>query len=196
MIEAAVRMCAVEGCDRSGKLTRGMCHRHYVRWWKYGDPLVTRRPDLEMSLLERIVSRLATQDPDLCWLMQGGICKDGYARLTDQGRKVAAHRAMYEHFIGPVPEGLELDHVCHSRDLSCSGGDQCVHRACVNPSHLEPVTKQVNAQRSVRGRRTHCVAGHEFTPENTRIGADGRRVCRACVRRNQRNYKARKKVAR
>ncbi len=80
------------------------------------------------------------------------------------------HRIAYEEFVGPVPNGLHLDHRCRVR-------------LCCNPAHLEPVTQQENNRRSwaARGLKSHCAQGHEFTPENTKQTAKQRK-CRECIR--------------
>ena len=102
------------------------------------------------------------------WL--GSLFPNGYGRLD--GR--VAHRVIYEALIGPVPEGLQLDHLCRNR-------------ACVNVNHLEPVTQRENIRRGSRPNQTHCKRGHEYTPENTyRRGSSGARQCRACQRRSDR----------
>jgi hypothetical protein len=87
----------------------------------------------------------------------------------------------------PVPDGLELDHLCHTNDSSCPGGRTCPHRPCVNPFHLDAVPPSVNTLRgngpsALNSRKTHCKNGHEFTPQNTRITRKGHRWCRACDR--------------
>ena len=89
-----------------------------------------------------------------------------------------AHRVAYELLIGPIPAGLELDHLCRNR-------------LCVNPAHLEPVTRQTNQHRgaSVSGisvRATHCPEGHPYDADNTYVRPNGHRVCRECARRRQR----------
>lgn len=96
-----------------------------------------------------------------------------YGILGVGGRGVCAHRWAYEHFVGPVPPGLELDHLCRNQ-------------LCVNPLHLEPVTKKVNVLRgmspqAINARKTQCVHGHLFDAQNTihrRVG----RQCRECKR--------------
>jgi hypothetical protein len=118
--------------------------------------------------------------PDLgpCWLWTAS-CTDGYGQIgagsrTDGSfRVLKAHRIAYELHIGPIPEGLEPDHLCRVRH-------------CVNPWHLEPVTHQVNMQRGfpgAHGLKTHCPAGHEYAGENLYLRPNGGRICRACRRR-------------
>lgn len=107
-----------------------------------------------------------------CWLWTGNLTK-GYGRFYLANRKIYyAHRISYEWARGPVPAGLELDHLC--RVLSC-----------VNPSHLEAVTHKENILRSpsVRATKTHCLRGHLLANARTYTRKDGRtrRSCRACV---------------
>jgi hypothetical protein len=119
-----------------------------------------------------------------CWHMPP-THKDGYAMFSIGRKYFQAHRVSYEHFVGPIPEGLVLDHRCHTDDPACRGGLGCLHRRCVNPKHLEPVTAEVN---TLRGRGTSarnaakqlCSRGHEFTPDNTYRDPRGGRECRTC----------------
>lgn len=93
---------------------------------------------------------------------------------------VLAHRFFYEHFIGEIPEGLEIDHLCHNT-------------ICVNPAHLEAVTHSENLRREHAFRpKTHCPQGHEYTPENTYKTPSGKRQCRICGRTAVRKYHKRK----
>lgn len=113
-----------------------------------------------------------------CWLWLGHLQR-GYARFRANGRKHVAHRWSWEHVNGPVPEGLQLDHLCR-------------RRACVNPSHLEPVTARENNLRgasvtAANARQTHCRRGHAFTADNTYTFRNSR-VCRECRREYMRAY--------
>lgn len=131
--------------------------------------------------MERFWSKVQIGEPDGCWLWKACLTPQGYGRFHWRGRSVQAHRVAYELAVGPIPEGCELDHV---RERGC------VHRHCVNPAHLEPVTPEENKRRQDIGKaarinaaKTHCVRGHEFTPENTyrRPGSEWRE-CRTCRR--------------
>lgn len=126
---------------------------------------------------ERFWPKVAMQ-PDGCWRWVGATQNNGYGVLAMPGRRVVlAHRWSYEHFVGSIPRGLEIDHLCRVR-------------VCVNPAHMEAVTHRENGLRGEGGKargaqmraKTHCVHGHEFTPENTRIKRDGNRACRTCNR--------------
>ena len=116
-----------------------------------------------------------------CWLWGGAIQSRGYGSFGYglRGRSVLAHRFAYETFVGPIPEDLQIDHACHSRDDKCPGG-KCAHRLCVNPAHLELVTQLVNCGRSAPARKTHCINGHEYTDANTIWKRNGSRNCREC----------------
>lgn len=108
-----------------------------------------------------------------CWLWTGAKIKRGYGHFRMPTGVQMAHRVAYELLVGPVPEKMDLDHLCR------------VH-SCVNPSHLEPVPHRVNCLRGdapIAGlaKRTHCFRGHEFTADNT-YSTPGRRRCRMCDR--------------
>ncbi len=147
----------------------------------------------ERSLAVVPPSGLAAQTPEVrfwrkvdrsagprgCWLWTGGTSQKGYGRFALGRKMISAHRYAYEIAVGPIPDGLEIDHV------KARG---CQHRHCVNPAHMEAVTGKVNTLRgespSARhARQVTCALGHEFTAENTYRRPDGRRVCRACRRR-------------
>ena len=132
-------------------------------------------------LKDKILAR-SRSTPEGCWFWEGALSTDKrYGRLhaTGVGEQLA-HRVSYRVFVGPIPEGMTLDHLCgQSR--------------CVNPAHLEPVSLRENIMRgsgicAQHARQTHCKRGHEFTPENTYRYADGRRGCRTCQRANRRRH--------
>lgn len=130
-----------------------------------------------------------------CIPWAGRIDRDGYGRFGDG----LAHRHVYQEVVGPIPIGLDLDHTCHTR--ACRGGVGCLHRRCVNPDHLEPVTRRENTLRGNAptvdlAKRTHCKHGHRYTTENTRIDRHGVRLCRTCDRERQRVYQERLRAER
>jgi hypothetical protein len=131
-----------------------------------------------------------------CILRTEGIDRDGYSLIRESGGKTRrAHRVAYELLVGPIGAGLQLDHGCHTRDLNCPGGVDCLHRRCINPHHLEPVTSRENTVRGGNSRKTHCANGHEFSAENTHVELRGTRACRACNREAAARYRHRKAAA-
>lgn len=163
-----IHTCAIEGCGRKS-YARGWCKTHYMRWRAKGDPLAPNRPrpSAETRFLAKIV-----EGPSGCWLWTGttlrGYGQFGIGSKTDGTRRMTyAHRWAYEHFVGPIPDDLQLDHLCRVP-------------ACVNPAHLEPVTQLENQRRGKKARQTHCVRGHEYTPENTGRNSRGCRLCKTC----------------
>lgn len=136
------------------------------------------------ELPERVKAKI-DRHPGGCWLWTGQIDGCGYGRIQVDDRPREAHRTVFAMLAGPIPAGLSIDHVCHNADVECPGGKQCMHRRCVNPEHLEAISKEENYQRAKQSRR-RCRNGHERTPENTglRVGSKGYvvRVCHTCRR--------------
>lgn len=89
-----------------------------------------------------------------CWMWQRSLDGKGYGQKWNGQRNVRAHCWYYEQARGPIPDGLQLDHLCHTLDLRCPGGKTCRHRRCVNPEHLGPVTTRTNVQRGVLAKLT------------------------------------------
>jgi hypothetical protein len=120
-----------------------------------------------------------------CWTWTGvARGTGGYGGFRYDGRMQFAHRVSYELLVGPIPEGLVIDHLCRNRK-------------CVNPEHLEPVTQTENMARGSAA-RTHCKQGHEYTPENTvpvHNGSTASRWCRICLKASKRRTYLRRKAA-
>lgn len=169
--------CSVDECSNR-IVARGWCDTHYRRWARKGSPQAGR-----VSTLDRFMTHVAKAEPEDCWLWTGTKNHAGYGSFSvGRARRLGAHRWSYEHFVGAVPAGLELDHLCRVRH-------------CVNPAHLEPVTRQENLRRGVRtehmSMRTHCPRGHAYDEANTGW-YKATRYCRAC--KVMQNRKQRAKV--
>lgn len=128
----------------------------------------------------RFWSRVMLQGRGECALWLGAQTASGHGVFWWNGKSTTAHRYAYESIVGPIPADCEIDHLCRVR-------------ACVNPSHLEPVSHVENVQRGIGGWnstfRTHCPRGHEYTPENTFLTAAGSRGCRECKRERTREWR-------
>lgn len=143
------------------------------------------------SFLERY-EHFAMPEPNTgCFIWTGSLSWNGYGQVgtgykNQKARKLGlAHREAYEYFVGPIPEGMDLDHKCRMR-------------CCVNPDHLEPVTRSENSRRGIgpglakirQESKTHCKRGHPLIGENLRIDSKtGGRLCRACISRISREYR-------
>lgn len=146
-----------------------------------------------LTLEERLWPRI--KKTKTCWIWTGATCR-GHGVIYANGKQQRVHRVVYELLVGPIPVGAQLDHV---RERGC------LRRDCCNPAHLEPVSPGENLRRSpftvngVNARKTHCVHGHEFTPDNTVIYQSERRPgrqCRTCKReRSKRSQRLRRRKA-
>lgn len=130
--------------------------------------------------MQRILERTEITPGPLdtpCWIWTGYTTDQGYGRIavgTKAGgdrRQAPVHRFAFEYYAEPLPGGMVPDHLCRVP-------------ACWNPDHLEVVTPRENTLRgfgppACNARRTHCVRGHEFTPENTYQWRSSR-ICREC----------------
>jgi len=166
-----MRECSVTDCERV-HFARGYCCVHYSRWQRGTEvdrPVVTRG----RSLAERLADKYIVDETTGCWVWTNAT-EEGYGRIRVGGagsKRTPAHRAMYEIVVGPIPDGLQLDHLCRNR-------------ACINPDHLDPVTLVENVLRgdgitATQARRTHCKRGHEYDA----VRSDGKgRICTTCRR--------------
>ena len=126
------------------------------------------------------VMRYAADHPHGCWLWPFPPRRpNSYARMTDETQRTqTAHRAVYEMLVGPIPAGITLHHLCGVK-------------VCVNPAHMELLTQTEHNRRhptipsTSNATKTHCLRGHEFTPENTYHDRKGRQ-CKTCNRERMR----------
>lgn len=150
--------------------------------------------ELHEHTKKRLMSKLSVNLETGCWEWTDRLQENGYGKLMHvggrRGRHEWAHRAAYELFVGPIPDGLVLDHLCRNT-------------ACANPKHLEAVTHKTNCLRgaspAVRaGLANECTKGHQLSPANTYVQPkSGRRTCRICKKnRRRRNYYGKKYAAR
>lgn len=174
--------CSIEGCGTPA-VARGWCSRHYQRWLSHGDPLTnlndrTSEDRFWAKVLRGAPRALPRLGP--CWSWFGARTTKGYGTFQQGRRPVYAHRYCYELLVGPIPDGLVLDHLCRVT-------------FCVNPDHLEPVTVHENWRRGIgpliagknQRTKTHCPQGHPYDEDNT-YWWRGFRNCRTCRRERQR----------
>jgi hypothetical protein len=139
--------------------------------------------------IEKIETQLAPKfsfGEHNCWLWQGATDRKGYGRFNIRNNNRLAHRVMYEVTTGPIPAGLQLDHLCEVKN-------------CVNPEHLEPVTGQENMARIIHPAtlKTTCVKGHPYTETNTYVAVTAKgkeRRCNECRRIQRRAHYAKLKA--
>jgi len=157
-----------------------------ARGWVKGEPLKFIHGHNKRSTDDRARFESKIGSREDCWIWIGALDGHGYGDFRTCGKWIGAHRFSYELYVGPIPKGLVIDHLCRNP-------------RCVNPEHLEPVTMAENTARGIgqsarNSAKTHCIHGHEFSPENTGRDGRGRRICKACLSaRNRKSYAARTK---
>lgn len=173
-----MKVCSVEGCGRA-LYARSLCSMHYKREWKKPDFVARKARPLHERWAEQV------EWTPTCWIWRGAkrqvrpnIWYGNIGLGGSTGRGLYAHRVAYELFHGPIPKGLEIDHVCRNK-------------MCVNPDHLEAVTRSVNIRRAVPYRKPrklepYCKRGHPRTPETTYLRPNGQAECLPCKRRARR----------
>ena len=141
------------------------------------------------TLEERLEAKYMPEPNSGCWLWLGATNNKGYAQIHVNGKTELAHRKSYEIYVGQIPDGLTLDHLCR---VAC----------CINPAHLEPVSMRENYLRGngpkVNGdfyrTKTHCSNGHLYSGENLIIEKNGWRSCRICRRAAWTRYNRKRAV--
>jgi hypothetical protein len=139
-----------------------------------------------MTPLERIHMQIRQDQLTDCWIWQGNKSPKGYGVMYFDGRPmVRAHQVAYQLIVGPIPNGLQLDHLCRNP-------------SCVNPKHLEPVTCKENVLRgigvtAINARKTHCPKGHSLSGENLYL-YKGWRSCKICRNESSKKSNQRRKL--
>jgi hypothetical protein len=138
---------------------------------------VTRVDQLSDAIRSRIRER-----NDGCWIWTGAT-NNGYGRVYTPTGLIYAHRLVYETLVAPIPDHLQLDHLCRVK-------------RCVNPIHLEVVTSRENQARGIKGKlTTHCPSGHAYDEANTLHRANGHRRCRTCHAERERTRRLERTAA-
>ena len=132
-----------------------------------------------------ILDRIAIFD-DGCWIWLGCLVTGGYGAGWANGRLQVAHRISYLAFKGEIPEHMTLDHLCRKR-------------CCVNPKHLEVVTRWENVRRGINhiaryANMKTCVRGHELRPATAPSAKPHHRICSTCARDRQRAWREKRKI--
>lgn len=135
-------------------------------------PVSEGRESASRAPIGRFIAKVHIGPETGCWEWIASRSRKGYGHFWDGERDAGAHRFSYELLIGPIPDGLTLDHLCRNP-------------GCANPWHAEPVTGRVNTLRgtsfsAVNAAKTQCINGHPFSGANLRTTTKGYRRCRAC----------------
>jgi hypothetical protein len=138
------------------------------------------------ATIDRIMAKVSMEPNSGCWLWLEATDLKGYALMIVNGKTKRVHRLAYESLVGPIPDGLQLDHLCRVR-------------CCVNPKHLEPVTNRENGRRGIASQvnsdrqkaATHCRRGHPYDSQSKRT--NGSRECKVCAKNNQDKMRGRRK---
>lgn len=191
---AEVKLCA--NGDSKPVKSRGLCNACYLQYMR-STPKDQRTPIVRLTNEERFfafvnkMGPIAKNRPDLgrCWLWGGGTDPGGYGIFWADGTSHRAHVWAYKRWVGEIPDEMPLDHFA------------CDRTSCANYGHVRPETHQVNILRSgglgaLNAAKTHCgTCGEPYDEQNTRINANGARVCLNCARTADREAKRLKRAA-
>ena len=153
--------------------------------WQDADQILTLISEEQTKLKQKFWAKVVVKENG-CWEWIGANNGKGYGQFWDGTKLVTAHGFAYGLLRGSIPEGLEPDHLCRNKK-------------CVNPAHIEPVTRSENTRRGIgptlagekQRQKTHCPHGHPYSSENTYITPKGHRQCRICRRIRNRKYDSR-----
>lgn len=167
-------VCIIEDCERTDIRARRLCQMHYDQARRGRSQLP---PLLQPQAPAERFWRKVSQAGD-CWLWAASLTGGGYGKFYVGGQTVYAHRWAYEYMVAPIPDGLQLDHLCRNR-------------ACVNPEHLDPVTQAVNIRRgkapsAVLNQSGTCSRGHSM--DDAYLTSGGRHQCRPCKSARAKKY--------
>lgn len=169
--------CTVPDCEEP-HFARSLCSKHYGQWQRGKTLSIKVRDAYSRSPEERFWEKVNKHGPlwegTRCWIWIASLTLAGYGQFKTRDRVSmhVAHKWAYQQLVGPVPNGLELDHLCR-------------RRACVRPTHIEAVTHLENVRRgNGNGSQTHCPQGHPYSLDNTYRNQSGRtyRRCKQCIR--------------
>jgi hypothetical protein len=167
-----VSLCKMTDCERDATAGKGLCRLHYGRLRRHGDPevrLVLRGEGLEARFWAKVDREGSLPDIGPCWPWTGYRRRTGYGiiQADNHGGTLQAHRVAYELCVEAIPEGMEIDHVCHNR-------------SCVNPQHLRVVSHLGNMATASNPKRLKslCPRGHPYD----QVRLTGARRCTQCDR--------------
>lgn len=143
--------------------------------------LLTAKGTILHGVAGRLLDASMPEPNTGCWFWVMSLSSEGYGRISVNNNVEYAHRVSYKTFVGPIPDELDIDHVCRNR-------------SCICPQHLEPVTRQVNLLRGVgvsakNASKTHCPKGHPYDELNTTFRR-GSRECKKCVKARESLYRS------
>ena len=161
--------------------------------------IIHTTPPIERMLRRKVVNENG------CWIWPGSLNAGNYGTIREEkrGPLLMVHRVSYEHFVGPIPEGFQVEHACHTGDQDCLGGDFCDHRPCWNPQHLTLLSHADNSKlgrsRNMQTFRSGvCQRNHDLSVVGTytwtRPSGTVRHQCAECVRESLRRRRAARKA--